>query len=369
MFQKARDTAYLESTSLLILLIRWKKPLIITVMIAAIASAVFSGPWFVTPKFKSSVVFFPSSTNSISKALLEESSSEKQDILAYGEEEQAEQMLQILNSDEIRETIIKKYNLIQHYKIQADDPYPQSRLYEEFKSNITFSRTEFLSVRIEVLDTDPQMAADIANDISSLLDSMKTKIQHERAQEALNIIETSYNSKLSDLKQKEDSLQQLRTMGIIDYGSQAEILSEAYTSAASVFENESAMLTVLDKYHEQNDSIIVNTKARIKGAEAKMKGLQTQINKITQFGGASISLNSQIGYDRAEISKLKDKYEKLKLDANQSLTHQFIVNKAVKSERKSYPVRWLIILATSAGAFFIALLTIMSIQRYQEIKN
>ena len=369
MFQKARDTAYLESNSLLILTIRWKKPLILSVVIAAIASAIFSGPWFITPKFKSSVVFFPTSTNSISKALLEESSSEKQDILAYGEEEQAEQMLQILNSDEIRETIIEKYNLMGHYNINPNDQYPISKLHEEFKSNITFSRTEFLSVKIEVMDTDPQMAADIANNISSLLDSMKTKIQHERAQEALNIIESSYNNKLADLKKKEDSLQFLRTIGIIDYGSQAEILSGAYTSASSVFVNETAMLTVLDKYHQQNDSIIVNTKARIKGAEAKMKVLQTEINKITQYGGASISLNSEIIYDRAEISKLKDKYEKLKLDANQSLTHQFIVNKAVKSERKSYPVRWLIILVTSLGAFFIALFTIMSIQRYQEIKN
>ncbi len=369
MFQKARDTAYLESTSLLILILRWKKPLIIIVMIAALASAIFSGPWFITPKFKSSVVFFPSSTNSISKALLEETGSEKQDILAYGEEEQAEQMLQILNSDEIRETIIKKYNLIDHYKIDPNDPYPMSKLFEEFNSNITFSRTEFLSVRIEVMDSDPQMAADIANDISSLLDSMKTKIQHERANEALNIIQKSYFDKLNELKMKEDSLQHLRTLGVIDYRAQSEMLSGAYTSASSVNENETAMLTVLQNYHEQSDSIIVNTKARIKGAQAKMKSLQAELDKITKYGGVSVALNSDISYDREELSKLKGKYEKLQLDANQSLTHQFIVNKAVKSERKSYPVRWLIILVTSIGAFLIALFTIMTIQRYKEIKE
>jgi hypothetical protein len=278
-------------------------------------------------------------------------------------------MLQILNSDEIRETIIKKYNLIEHYKISSSDPYPMSQLYDQFKENITFSRTEFLSVRIEVLDIDPQMAADIANDISSLLDSMKTKIQHERANEALKIIETSYFDKMSELKQKEDSLQNLRTLGVIDYRSQSEMLSGAYTTASSLYENETAMLTVLEKYNDQNDSIIVNTKARIKGAQAKMKALQSELNKITKYGGASIALNSEISYDRDELSKLKDKYEKLKLDANESLTHQFIVNKAVKSERKSYPVRWLIILVTSMGAFFIALFTIMTIQRYKEIKN
>ena len=129
------------------------------------------------------------------------------------------------------------------------------------------------------------------------------------------------------------------------------------------------MLTVLENYHEQSDSAIVNTKARIKGAQAKMKSLKSQLDKITQYGGISVALNSEIGYDREELSKMKGKYEKLQLDANKSLTHQFIVNKAVKSERKSYPVRWLIILVTSMGAFFIALFTIMSIQRYKEIKN
>ena len=96
MFQKARETAYLESTSLLILIFRWKKPLGIMVLLALIASTIFSGSWFIAPKYKSTVIFFPTSTNSLSKAILEETGSEKQDILAYGEEEQAEQMLQIL---------------------------------------------------------------------------------------------------------------------------------------------------------------------------------------------------------------------------------------------------------------------------------
>src|SRR3954468_21201026 len=117
MFQKARESNYLESTSLLFLLVRWRKPLSIVLLCTLVAAFIFSGPGFITPKFKSSVIFFPSATNSISKAILDDNSSEKQDILAYGEEEQAEQMLQILNSDEIRSRIISKYDLMKHYDI------------------------------------------------------------------------------------------------------------------------------------------------------------------------------------------------------------------------------------------------------------
>ena len=192
MFQKARDKTYLESTSLLFLLVRWRKSLIIIFLITLVGSIVFSGPAFITPKYRASVIFFPSATNSISKAIMEESNSEKQDILAFGEEEQAEQMLQILNSDEIRETIIKKYDLLNHYNIQSDAEYPMTDLYQKIKNNISFTRTEYMSVRIDVLDKDPQMAADIANDISSLVDSVKTKIQRSRAEDALAIIKKSY---------------------------------------------------------------------------------------------------------------------------------------------------------------------------------
>src|SRR5574338_1376577 len=121
MFQKARESAYLESTSLLFLLVRWRKPLAIVMLSTLIAAFIFSGPSFIEPKYKSTVILFPSATNSISKAILEDSYSEKQDILAFGEEEQAEQMLQILNSDEIREAIIKKFDLFTHYKIESTD--------------------------------------------------------------------------------------------------------------------------------------------------------------------------------------------------------------------------------------------------------
>jgi capsule polysaccharide export protein KpsE/RkpR len=368
MFQKARDTAYLETTSLLILIVKWRKPLAIAVVLAALASTIFSSSYFITPKFKSSVIFFPSATNSLSKAIMEQPSSDKQDILAFGEEERSEQMLQILNSDEIRETIIRKYDLINHYKINADDEFPQTRLYDEFKNNINFSRTEFMSVKIEVLDADPQIAANIANDIASLLDSMKNKIQHQRAAEALAIIEGAYNEKLASLKAKEDSLQKLRVLGVIDYQSQAEILSAAYSQASGTFVNETASLTVLEKYKNEMDSSVINTKARIKGAEAKIKNIQNDLNKLTQYGGASVGLNSEIIFDRQELSKLKEQYEKVKLDANQSLTHKFIVNKATKSEKKVYPVRWLIVLLSVVGTFFISLMLIVGFQRFKQLE-
>ncbi len=368
MFQKARESTYLESSSLLFLLLRWRKPLIITFLITLLASIIFSSPLFIQPKYKSSVVFFPSATNSVSKALLEESPSEKQDILAFGEEEQAEQMLQILNSDEIRELIITKYNLLGHYNISSDEKYPLTKLNEKFKDNISFSRTEFMSVRIDVLDTDPQMAANIANDIASLLDSMKTKIQRSRAEAALLIVQSAYDAKLKSMNVKEDSLRKICEMGVMDFSTQVEILNKEYAEASSINTNEKASLPILQKYKSENDTAIINTKVRIDGSNARIKSIEAQLKTLTKYGGASVSLNEELKLDREELAKIKTQYSKLNVDANQNLTPKFIVNKAVKAEKKSYPVRWLIVLVSVVLAFILSIVVLLIIERTKEIK-
>jgi len=261
MFQKARESSYMESTSLLVLVARWHKPLLIITILAALGSYIFSGESFIKPKFKSSVILFPAATNSISKALMDENPSDKQDILAFGEEEKAEQILQILNSDEIREIIISKYHLMEHYGINPGQKYPMTALSGEFNDNISFQRTEFMSVKIDVMDTDPQMAADIANDISSLLDSIESKIQHQRAMQALEILEQSYNEKLALVKIKEDSLKGIRQHGVIDYHNQTLTWNEEFAKSYATYSNEVASLEVLEKYKTPNDTVIINTKA------------------------------------------------------------------------------------------------------------
>ena len=367
MFQKARETAYLESTSIFVTLVKWRKPLLITVLAAALVSTIFSSSYFIRPKFKSTVIFFPTASTSISRAILDNNTSDKQDLLAFGEEEQAEQMLQILNSDEIRNIIIKKYDLMRHYGIDPNSEYPFTQLVSEFEDNISFRQTEYLSIRIDVLDTDPKVAANIANDIASLVDSMKTKIQRERAVDALTIVEKEYNLKLAQIKVLEDSLKWLREHGIMDYSNQSIIWTEEYAKSVSMLSNETAMLKVLEKYRPENDSSIVNTKARIQGAEARKKVLQPKLDALAKFGGANISLSSQMNIEREDLSRLKLQYDKLRVDVQQNLPHKFIVNKAVEAEKKSYPIRWLIVAVSVFCSFIVALITILIIERSKEI--
>jgi uncharacterized protein involved in exopolysaccharide biosynthesis len=154
----------------------------------------------------------------------------------------------------------------------------------------------------------------------------------------------------------------------MDFSTQTEILSKEYADASSVYANENASLPVLQKYKSENDTSVIGTKARIDGAKARMKNLESQFKNLTKYGGASVSLNEELKLDREELSKIKKQYDKLSVDANQNLTPKFIVNKAVKAEKKSYPVRWLIVLISVTITFILSLVVLLIIERAKEIK-
>lgn len=326
-----------NSSNLLLFIIRWKRPLGIITVLAMVASAIFSSSVFIPPKFESTVIMFPTSTASVSKSLLSQNPQGKQDLLQFGEEEQAEQLLQILNSDEIRNRVVVKYDLMNHYDIDPNAQYSQTKLFKEFESNIKYKRTEFQSVRVDVLDTDPVMAANIANDIAALVDSVKNRMQQERAHMAMLIAEAEYFGMRDYVQELEDSLNALRAMGINDYESMSERFTEYYA------------------------------KAILEGNQRAMSKLEEQLATLSKYGGAYVSIRDILEHEKKQLSHLRVKYKEAKVDAEQTLPHKFIVNNAVPAEKKSYPVRWLIVLVSTLSAFLFSLLTIIVVENFKNL--
>lgn len=321
-----------NSSSLFIFLYGWRKLFIAIGILAIVTSAIFSSSYFITPMYKANVIMFPTSTNSISKALMADNSGGKQDIMEFGAEEQAEQLLQILNSNKIRARIIEKYNLADHYNIDSDSKYKNTELFREYESNISFRRTEFMAVEIEVFDRDPQTAADIANDISALLDSTKNAMQKERAVKGFHIVEKEYNDLKADIKKMEDSLSSLRKLGVNDYETQAE----AYNTQLAI--------------------------ALAHNNASGAKALEEKINNLSEYGGAYVSLRDELEFEKKNLSDLRTKYQEAKVDAEQVLPCKFIVNSAYKAEKKSYPVRWLIVLVTTISSMLLCALSLIVIE-------
>ncbi len=334
-----KENSQFDSSGFLFFIYKWRKPLIIVCASALIASWIFSSSIFITPKYRSSVILFPVATNSVSKVLISQKSGIKEDILGFGEEEQTEQLLQILNSNKIRDRIIKKFDLMNHYGINPDSRYKTTKLIREYENNITFRRTKYMAVKITVLDKDPLMAANIANTISELLDSTKNQMQKERAVMAFRIVEQEYKKLQDEIREIVDSLIVIGKLGVNDYESQSEVINQQFAIAIS-----------------KNDKQAINA-------------LEKKLDILAKYGSTYLSLKNILEFNAEQLILLKAKYVEAKIDAEQELPQKFVVNDAFAAENKSYPIRWIIVVVSTLSAFLLTILIIIIIEnfaRYQK---
>ena len=326
MQKNSQNNFELDSVSLLGFFLQKRKPLLIIFSISLIAGIVVS--FLIDYKYKSSVVMFPASSANISEVLLTKNLAAK-DVMAFGEEETVEQMIQILKSEKLKTKIIQKYDLLHHYHLE-NAKYPQTRLNEKYKDNISFIRTKYLSVVVEVYDVDKNYASGIANDIAAYYDSVMTSLHRERAVKAFDIVKKEYLNLEQEIKTLRDSLTKLQEFGVFDFESQSEVLNRAYSNAI----------------------LTGNTKAE--------KKLQTQLDNLAKYGSAHMAISNLLEYELLRLSDLKAKYTEAKVNLEQDLPYKFIVSQAYPAEKKSYPIRWLVIfIVTFSGTLFGLILLIL----------
>lgn len=296
----------------------WRGPLIITGALGGIISAVAT--FLIEPEFQSSVVLFALPQQSIGAQFYE--AEKREDILAYGETEDAERLLQILNSDRVRRRIIEKYDLWSHYDISKEESGAQAAMAKVYAGKVDASLTRYGSIRIDVFDTDPSMARDIANDIANLTDSVSNQLRNDRAMEAFRYAKQSLQQHQSGIERMEGRLAALRREGVYDYPVQIEGLNDQYATAlAEGFRSRAA--EILDK----------------------MERLTPYANEFNQ-----LTTKLEDAYEQEAV--LKKRFDLNKLDAESQIPAAFVVDRAAVADKKARPVRWLI---TVMGAISVAL--------------
>ena len=322
----------LNSTHLLRFIFDRRRTFLIIGTIAAALSSVAA--MLMEEQFKSTVIMFATPQHSIGEQFYEEI--KRNDLLEYGETEDAERLLQILNSDRIRTRIIAKYDLWKHYDIDRSTAGAQSLLGKEYNSNVDARLTRYGSIEVAVLDSDPNQAADMANDIAFLADSVANRLRNERAEEALVYAGSSLNQVQDEIERMEEQLGRLYELGIYDFATQIEGLNEQYATAIA------------------------------KGASTNAEKIRKQMAEISTHANDFNKLTNLIeaAYDREAI--LKKRFELMKLDAETQMPSAFVVDYAAPADKKAKPIRWLIVVMSVASTLALALLIMLGAENLKE---
>jgi uncharacterized protein involved in exopolysaccharide biosynthesis len=131
-------------------------------------------------------------------------------------------MARILNSRTLREELIRRFDLIRHFEVRNMD---QALKVLAERMIVYVGRDGF--VNVSFLDTDPQLAADVANEAVRLMDEIQRERRHTVAQTAREFIAQRLEETRRNLAAAEESLRafQQRT-GIVAPEDQAQALVE-----------------------------------------------------------------------------------------------------------------------------------------------
>jgi uncharacterized protein involved in exopolysaccharide biosynthesis len=313
---------------------KWRKHLLIIGGLALILSAVFTSPRFITPKYRSTVEFFPTTINSIANAMFTDLNQREADPLDYGEEEEAEKALQILKSDMLIKRVVRNFDLMNHYKIKSDEKYPYTKLMRKIDKNISFNKTRHLSINISVMDADPNTAAEIANGISQVYDSVKTEIQQKLARELYVIVEDEFKNKQAEVWKLKNKLRALGQKGIIDVAEQSNAIS-----------------TELYKLEAQG------------GNSDRVQRLRSERDTLAKYGNAYTEAYETLLLELDEYSQLNKRYRKAKVDVERHVSHMHVFSHAFAAEKKSYPIRKLMVLGITFLTVLVTLVFLLIVEQ------
>jgi capsular polysaccharide biosynthesis protein len=306
--------SFFSSKNILDIVLKWKVQLVVVIVAALLLSALFSSPIFITPLYKSTCLLYPSN------------------ISPYSDESETEQSLEIFQSRDIRDSLVKNFNLAKHWGIDSAYKHFESTLGWEYSQRVHVNKTPFEAVEIEILDQDPIMARDLIN---AMLDVYNKKIRAMHKAKFGEVVQ-NYNFIMGVKRGYMDSLtaraQELGVKyGLLEYQAQTREVVRAYLSTGG---------------------------GSVRSAEAKaMK------KNLEERGGEMLKLGEMIRSESDAFSTMKMDADRALLDYNRDYTYVNVLSKPFVADKKAYPIRWLIVTFSTLAAFFMAILIIGLIER------
>ena len=151
---------------------------------------------FIDKEYKSYGIVYPPSSTSIENSI---------DYPNFGYDVEADRLMQILESREIRDSVINKFGLATIFKVDTAAIDWKDRLFKLYYKNIKLERTTSMAVIITARTTNPVLSANIVNYIINCADSFREHLYKRNLLPAFSTATLEYNFQ----KQRVDSAENI----------------------------------------------------------------------------------------------------------------------------------------------------------------
>lgn len=307
-----------------------RKALLIVTVIAFAASVAVS--LFMTPYYMSRAVVFPTKSNSV-----DFNSNSRNSVVEFGDEADAERLLQVLISPEIRDSLTRKYDLYTHYEIDSNDAHAKFEFQKAYEGNIQFNRTRYNSINIDVYDTDPVQAADMANDIVRLVDTVMNKMIRQRAIGPKWAVESEVALIRQEMADYSDRLRNLGDSGVVSKDERGSMYTD-YLEALKVGKNDVA------------------------------KEIKRKID-ATQAYASDYDIYSNLSeFSSLRYSNILDVNDQARQYASTNIQQTIRHSLAEVPDKKAKPKRAIIVAFTTLSVLVFAIFVLLAIEKLKELR-
>ncbi|MBT8377873.1 MAG: hypothetical protein KJN64_01435 [Ignavibacteria bacterium] len=357
---------------LLIVLVKYRKLILLNVLIVTIAAIVTSllisnkytaTASFISPKKKGGLFGdiggFSSTIKDLSRTLGGRLGTVSDEAYNY---------LVILQSRTASEMVIKEFNLREIYEIDEDKPYED--VIKALSNYVDFNIEDEGNIVISVTDEIPKRAAKMANYYVEILNEISTELNVTESRNNREFIEKRFIQAQNDILELEDSMEVFsKKYNVLAMEEQIKAAIEVAAEVKAQLEIAKLEREILIKnYGEANPLVqesnikvneLTNQLSKIKFGEEK--NLRSSFNifvpfeKVPETGVMYIRLMRNYEIQTKILEFIYPIYEQAKIEEQKDIPVVLVVDEAVPPEKKSSPKRSLIVIGAFLISFFLSL--------------
>lgn len=306
----------------------WRYRVTLTMVTIAATVLTYGITLLITPLFKSTAVIYASSPVNSGKEAIEGTTSYK-GIAEFGNEDEAEQLMEVVSSNTVKRKVARQLDLWKHYGIDTLNPLKNYYLDNIISDNIKLSLSKFNALRIEVYDYDKAFSALLANTLAIEADSAYRAARKTRTLAAYEVVKAQMQLAEKEYSSIIDSLAHYRKLGVLDLAEQTRAIYKAKAEAVA-----------------QNKM-------------AEVERLNSMLKPLERYSAQNMGLEFRLENTLKEISTLSQNLKVAQVEAEQEIPSIFVIDKAVAPEVKAYPKRALVSIASGIASFVLALFVLM----------
>ncbi|MEO0627584.1 MAG: hypothetical protein AAFY91_11400 [Bacteroidota bacterium] len=286
----------------------------------------------------------------------------------YGNSDDIDRLLAISESNDLVDYMISTFKLYKHYGIDSTKRKAPVSVRREFFSLYEVTKTPRDAIEISVLDTSPQVSADMANAARERIGFLSRELQRNAQGTTMETLRQQVDIKRAQLKELNDSLANIReNSGIYNHVAQSEALGEMVSAQDQQIVSLQAIVSAYEEIGTRaaRDSV-VKYGARLEGVLQSKLVLDSQLvllngamSVIENLNYDRANLNSQINRDLDRMKQFQTAYE-----SNQKALA--IIQQADIPVIKAWPRRSVIVLGATILVVFMAVLTILVVDNGQK---